>query len=94
MKREEMSKPKPPAAPRDRQSQRKHLPVVVKGEHPIRKEKAAAEKRALGKRLKGQKADDAADKMIRAEKGNAGKPARDKARRPRKTVKAASSKSR
>jgi len=94
MKREEMSKPKPPAPPRGRESPRKRMPAVVKGEHPIRKEKAAAEKRALGKRLKGQKADDAADKMIRAETGGAGKPAKDKARRPRKTVKAASSKSR
>jgi len=49
------------------------MPTVVKGEHPIRKEKAAAEKRALAKRLKGEKADDAADKMKRAETGKAGK---------------------
>jgi len=65
---------KPPAPPRGRQSQRKRLPTVVKGEHPIRKEKAAAERRALAKRLKGEKADYAADKMERAERGRGGRP--------------------
>jgi len=69
-----MSKTNPPAPPKGRQSQRKRLPTVVKGEHPIRKEKAAAEKRALAKRVKGKKADDAADKMGRAERGKAGRP--------------------
>ena len=75
-----MSKTNPPAPPRGRQSQRTRLPTVVKGEHPIRKEKAAAEKRALAKRLKGQKADAAADKMERAERGKAGKAAGSKPR--------------
>ena len=75
-----MSKTNPPAPPRGRQSPRKRQPTVVKGEHPIRKEKAAAEKRALAKRLKGQRADAAADKMGRAERGKAGKAAGSKPR--------------
>ena len=49
------------------------LPKVVKGAHPIRKEKAAAEKKALARRLKGEKADDAADRLKRAAAGKAGK---------------------
>jgi len=50
-----------------------HLPRVVKGTHPIRKEKAQAEKKALAARIKGQKPDDAANKFRRAEAGKAGK---------------------
>ena len=50
-----------------------HMPSVVKGTHPIRKEKVRAEKRALAKRLKGERPDDAADKFRRAEAGKAGK---------------------
>ena len=49
------------------------LPRVVRGLHPIRKEKTAAEKKALGKRLKGEKADDMADRMKQAEAGKAKK---------------------
>ena len=89
-----MTKSNPPGAPRGRQSERKRLPAVVKGPHPIRKEKAAAEKRALAKRLKGEIADDASYKMERAEKGHAGKPARDKVIKPGKSAKAASTKRR
>ena len=48
-----------------------HLPKVAKGAHPIRKEKAAAEKKALAKRLKGQRPDDAADRLKQAEAGKA-----------------------
>ena len=50
-----------------------HLPRVVKGTHPIRKEKAKAEKKALAKRLKGEKPDDAAERLKKAEAGKAGK---------------------
>ena len=49
------------------------LPKVVKGAHPIREEKAAAEKRALARRLKGEKPDDAAERLKRAAAGRAGK---------------------
>ena len=49
------------------------LPKVVKGAHPIREEKAAAEKKALAKRLKGEKADDAAERLKQAAAGKAGK---------------------
>ena len=48
-----------------------HFPKVAKGAHPIRKEKAAAEKKALAKRLKGQRPDDAADRLKQAEAGKA-----------------------
>ena len=47
------------------------LPKLVKGAHPIRKEKAGAEKKALAKRLKGQRPDDAADRLKQAEAGKA-----------------------
>ena len=50
-----------------------HLPRVVKGNHPIRKEKAQAEKKALAARIKGQKPDDAAERLKKAEAGKAGK---------------------
>jgi len=59
-----------------------HLPKVAKGAHPIRKEKAAAEKKALAKRLKGEKADDAADRLKRAAAGKAGKKGKKKANEP------------
>ena len=49
------------------------LPKVVKGAHPIRKEKAAAEKKALAKRLKGQNPDNVVERLKRAEAGKAGK---------------------
>ena len=49
------------------------LPKVVKGAHPIRKEKAAAEKRALARRLKGENPDDASERLKRAADGKAGK---------------------
>jgi len=49
------------------------LPKVVRGTHPIHKEKVRAEKKALGKRLKGEKPDDAAERLKKAEAGKAGK---------------------
>ena len=48
------------------------VPKVVRGTHPIKHERAAAEKRALAKRLQGQRADDAADRLKHAEAGKAG----------------------
>jgi len=49
------------------------LPRVVRGLHPIRKEKAAAEKKALAKRLKGEPVDGIASRMKQAEAGKAKK---------------------
>ena len=57
-----------------------HLPRVVKGAHPIRKEKMRAERKALAKRLKGERPDDAADKFRRAEVGRAGTTGKKKAK--------------
>ena len=51
------------------------LPRVVRGTHPIKREKAAAEKAALAKRLKGEPADDRASRMKEVE---AGKPKKKK----------------
>ena len=48
-----------------------HVPKVMKGTHPIAKEKARVERRALAKRLKGQRPDDAADRLKQAEAGKA-----------------------
>ena len=45
------------------------LPRVVRGLHPIRKEKAAAEKKALAKRLNGEPVDGMASRMKQAEAG-------------------------
>ena len=45
------------------------LPRVVRGPHPIKREKAAAEKAALAKRLKGEPADDRASRMKEVEAG-------------------------
>jgi len=59
-----------------------HLPKVAKGAHSIRQEKARAEKKALAKRLKGEKADDAADKLKRAAAGKAGRKGKKKANKP------------
>ena len=50
-----------------------HLPRVVKGTHPIRKERAKVEKKALAARIKGQKPDDTAERLKKAEAGKAGK---------------------
>ena len=49
------------------------LPRVVRGTHPIKREKAAAEKAALAKRLKGEPADDRASRMKEVEAGKAKK---------------------
>ena len=68
--------PVPPSQARNFTPQCKRhamLPKVVRGTHPIHKEKVRAEKKALGKRLKGEKPDDAAERLKKAEAGKAGK---------------------
>ena len=57
-----------------------HMPRVVRGTHPIHKEKVRAEKKALAKRLKGEKPDDAAERLKKAEAGKAGKKKKAKAK--------------
>jgi len=49
------------------------LPRVVRGTHPLKREKAAAEKAALAKRLKGEPVDQMASRMKEVEAGKAKK---------------------
>jgi len=55
------------------------LPRVVRGTHPLKREKAAAEKAALAKRLKREPVDEMATRMKEVE---AGKPKKKKKKKP------------